>query len=200
MVSPMKNLKILALFLCLMILPAIVIAQDAAEIGVPAGQAMPHDLSLQDQDGQRQSFESLRGEKGLVLVFVRSVDWCPYCQAQLVDLGEESAAITTLGYNIAAISYDSPDKLQDFVSKHHFTFPILSDEHSRAIKQFDILNEEMQEGTEFYGIPHPGIYVIGADGVIQGKLFEKDYKNRPPVDDVVALIETVLRGGGAAAQ
>jgi hypothetical protein len=36
--------------------------------------------------GNRRSFDSLKGPRGLVLIFSRSADWCPYCKTQLADV------------------------------------------------------------------------------------------------------------------
>jgi peroxiredoxin len=43
-------------------------------VGPAVGQPIPA-FELVDQEGRRQTFESLRGPKGLVLVFFRSADW-----------------------------------------------------------------------------------------------------------------------------
>jgi len=42
--------------------------------GPAVGAAIPKFEAL-DQNGHRQTFETLRGPKGLVLLFVRSADW-----------------------------------------------------------------------------------------------------------------------------
>jgi peroxiredoxin len=43
------------------------------------------------------------GDKGVVLFFFRSAAWCPFCQAQLIDLNSgvadiEKRAITSRGF------------------------------------------------------------------------------------------------------
>jgi len=45
-----------------------------AEAGPKVGEVLPA-FEAVDQDGRRRSFESLRGSRGLVLVFFRSADW-----------------------------------------------------------------------------------------------------------------------------
>lgn len=45
-----------------------------AERGPAVGQPLPA-FEARDQDGKPRTFESLRGEKGLVLLFYRSADW-----------------------------------------------------------------------------------------------------------------------------
>ncbi|MCC6364633.1 MAG: hypothetical protein IT165_14025 [Bryobacterales bacterium] len=42
--------------------------------GVKVGETMPA-FSLPDQNGKTQTLESLRGPRGLMLVFFRSADW-----------------------------------------------------------------------------------------------------------------------------
>ena len=42
--------------------------------GPAIGSRIP-DFEATAQDGRRQTFETLRGPKGLVLLFVRSADW-----------------------------------------------------------------------------------------------------------------------------
>jgi hypothetical protein len=58
----------------LMFLMALLPGPTAAEPGPGLGQPLPAFQAL-DQDGRPRSFESLRGPKGLVLVFFRSADW-----------------------------------------------------------------------------------------------------------------------------
>ena len=40
----------------------------------PIGASIP-DISAQDQDGNVQSFDGLKGEKGMLLMMSRSFDW-----------------------------------------------------------------------------------------------------------------------------
>ncbi len=42
--------------------------------GVKTGHALPA-FQLTDQNGRLQNFKTLRGPKGLMLVFFRSADW-----------------------------------------------------------------------------------------------------------------------------
>ena len=41
---------------------------------LPIGASVP-EISAQDQDGKVQSFDSLKGEKGMLLMMSRSFDW-----------------------------------------------------------------------------------------------------------------------------
>lgn len=153
------------------------------------GDRLPHDLAAKDQAGAEQNFESVKGEKGAVLVFVRSADWCPYCQAQLIDLADKGGEIDALGYSVVTVSYDDPEVLAAFADKYAFEYTMLSDLNSEIIKAFGILNEEMEPDSDYYGVPHPTIYVVNAQGIIQAVLAEEGYKTRPPVEQIIAAIK-----------
>ena len=72
----MKLIAALSLiFLVTMLLP--VSATSSTMLNV--GDIIPSIAAIYDQSGRQQSFESLTGEKGLVLVFIRSLVWCAYC-------------------------------------------------------------------------------------------------------------------------
>jgi cytochrome oxidase Cu insertion factor (SCO1/SenC/PrrC family) len=44
------------------------------DVGIEAGRRIPS-FSLTDQDGKVRDFSSLKGAKGVVLLFFRSADW-----------------------------------------------------------------------------------------------------------------------------
>src|SRR5215510_11391383 len=87
------------------------------ELGPAVGTRVPDFGSPPDQTGTPRSLQSLMGEHGLVLFFFRSADWCPYCQAQMIDLNTAVAAIERRGYRLAGISYDSPQILKTFIER-----------------------------------------------------------------------------------
>ena len=49
-------------------------APDPADRGPAVGQPLPA-FEAKDQDGTARGFASLKGQKGLVLLFYRSADW-----------------------------------------------------------------------------------------------------------------------------
>lgn len=60
-----------ALALCAFTAAAQPVPQDP---GVKKGATVPA-FTLPDQNGKTQTVQSLMGEKGLMLVFIRSADW-----------------------------------------------------------------------------------------------------------------------------
>ena len=158
---------------------------DILSLGPKVGDAIPHDLSSINHAGEATNLGNLSGENGLILMFVRSVDWCPFCQTQVLDWNGQAEKFTALGYNIAALSYDNEEKANRFVQLRDLKFPVVTDEGSDIIKAFGILNEEHEPGSFAYGIPHPFVYVIAPDGTVTHRFAEQSYRDRPPVPTVL---------------
>lgn len=82
------------------------------------------------------------------------------------------------GIGVAAVSYDSREILEAFTERVGVGFPLLSDPESEIIRRFRIFNEDVDRDSPAYGIPNPGEYLIGADGVVQAKFFEDNIRER----------------------
>ena len=197
--------RTLTLASVLALLPAVAVAQDAtgdamnaksaeAEaaadahtapmIGLPVGARTP-DAQLTDSDGATVTFADLAGEKGVVVAFVRSADWCPFCKKQMVELEQAVAPLEDAGWTLAALSYDSTEVLSRFKGQNELSYTFLSDPDSEAIRAFNLFNEDMKEGSRTYGIPHPAIVFLGADGTVRATLREDGYRTRPAVETVI---------------
>lgn len=106
-------------------------------IGAPAP-----DFELPDHSGAIHSLQSIRGAKGLVIVFA-----CNHCQF-VVHLarrfGEFASLATTLGFGVAAINsndtarypQDSPEKMAGFAQANGWAFPYLVDADQAVAKKY----------------------------------------------------------------
>jgi peroxiredoxin len=153
-------------------------ATQAPSIGMPM-----------DSTGTPRALASLTGEKGVVLIFFRSAAWCPYCQAQLIDMNAGRAQIEKRGYRLAAISYDQPDILAAFAAKREIGYPLLSDPKSEIIDRYGLRDPQYAPGSRAYGVPRPIIFVIDRTGTIRAKLYEATYKSRPPLGLVIETLD-----------
>jgi len=163
-------------YLFLLLLSPLLPAQPAKQMpGLTVGERIPS-IAAKDQKGTQQTFDSLKGKQGLLLLFSRSADWCPYCKMQLAELEKARKQFEAKGIRVASITYDSPEILKSFADRKSITYPMLSDPQSQIIRAFGILNPE---GTGFQsGIPYPGMYYITPDGVIRNRFFEENYTDR----------------------
>lgn len=86
-----------------------------------------------------------------------------------------------------AISYDSPEILKHFAAKKSITYPLLSDTGSKIIDAYGIRNKEATGRAS--GIPYPGTFVIGSNGVIRAKLFLEGYKERASPEAIAEALK-----------
>jgi len=83
------------------------------------------------------------------------------------------------GINAAAITYDSREVLSNFGEAYKIGYPLLSDAGSKVIREFGIFNTNVPADHKMmYGIPWPGDYLIGPDGVVRDKWFLPSYEHR----------------------
>lgn len=157
-------------------------------LGPQPGAAVP-DFSLPDQHGTMRPLQSLMGRNGLLLVFHRSADWCPYCKTQLAELQGRAPQLARDGFGVAAISYDPVPVLADFSRRRGITFPLLSDAGSATIRKYGIFNTTIPESnTQSYGIPFPGTFMLNRDGRVTSRFFEQAYQERVTVGSMLARL------------
>jgi len=166
----------------------------ADELGPPVGAKLTEIGTPPDQTGTPRTLSSLMGEKGLVLFFFRSADWCPYCQAQMMDLNTAVADVEKRGYRMAGISYDTPEILSTFIERRGIKYTLLSDPKSEIIDRYKLRDPQYKAGSRAYGVPRPIIFILDKTGTIKSKLYEETYQKRPPASLVVATLDKVAAG------
>ena len=170
------------------------VTASAEDLGPPVGTKAPDIGTRLDQTGKPRTWADLMGKNGLVLMFFRSAEWCPYCQAQLIDVNGGVVEIEKRGYRVAALSYDSPEALQAFAAKRHIAYTFLSDPKSEVIDLYKLRDPQYPPGHRAYGVPRPIIFVLDKDSVIKAKLYEESFKVRPPVTAVITTLDGLGKG------
>ena len=132
----------------------------------PEGTQLPP-IAAQDQSGTVRTLADLSGEKGLVLVF------------------------EVMGFNVATMTYDSLETLNNAAIDYSTDFPLLRDEDTQHFSALGIVNDQYEPGERAYGIPYPGIFLLSPDGTIEAKFAEVDYRERPDFSLVLAIAETL---------
>ena len=160
---------------------------DVDRLGPGIGERVP-DFQLTDSQGKVWTRESIMGPNGALLVFSRSVDWCPYCKTQMLDLQARLPELRAKGLGLAAITYDSPAIMRDFTRRRGITFPLLSDPGSRTIRGYGILNTTVDAKSTNFGIPFPGTFVINRQGVVTARFFEEAYQERTTVSSMMVTL------------
>ena len=92
----------------------------------------------------------------------------------MVQLQRDSKKFKEAGVQIVGLSPDSVDKLKKFAKQKSITYPLLADPDGTAIKSLGLQNKESKKKF----LPHPGVLIIGTDGVVDEKLFKESFKAR----------------------
>lgn len=161
------------------------VAQAVAEIGPNIGETIPT-FSAVTSAGEPVDLAAISGTDGSVLVFSRSLDWCPFCKTQANDLEEIAGDLSEVGYALNLITYDSPDILEAYGAGAGFTYTLLSDTDSAMIDGLGLRNMEVPEGSRFEGIPHPAVVFLSAEGTVEAVLREDGYRTRPSNEAILA--------------
>lgn len=192
--KPVTGILCLAIAFAVTPVTAPLAQQDALEmtsgrgLGPAVGETIPHDLALDGAPG----FEDLTGENGMVLFFVRSLDWCPYCKAQVIEASAAYESFAALDLEPVYLSYDAAEKQAAFAEQRAIAGSFVSDPQSEIIKAFGLLNTNHKPGEFGHGIPFPAIFIVKADGTVASTLYEEDYltdaksyQDRPAIDIVL---------------
>jgi peroxiredoxin Q/BCP len=175
----------------------VALAQDdtatmtTAQIGPVVGATAPA-FTATTSAGVSADLAAISGTNGAVIVFSRSLDWCPYCKKQAIELETIAVEMDAAGWPITLVTYDPTDALAAFASDKDVSYTLLSDADSSMIDAFGLRNTEMKAGSRFDGIPHPAIVFISKDGTVRAVQREEGYKDRPPtagLPQIVALMD-----------
>jgi peroxiredoxin len=166
------------------------LAAQAAGEPMP-GDSFPHKLAVADQSGKLQSLQALMGPKGLVVFFVRSADWCPFCKGQLVDANRHLAAFKTAGFQVASVSVDEVPLLSEFAKSQSIGYTMLSDPKGAINLSLGIRDEQYPLGTKAFGVPRPTLYVLDAKGIVRLRYQEKTFRTRPDLDAVIRDVQAL---------
>jgi peroxiredoxin len=167
-------------------------ADQRFDIGPAIGTPLADVIMARDQSGADRDFASLTSRNGMILIFSRSLSWCPYCMADARDWSGRVDQARGLGFNIAVATYDSIDTMRAFAERFDIRYPLLSDQGSSMIRALGIVNKEHGPGSLGHGIPHPMVLVIDAAGTLRHRFSESHYSERAAKDAVLAAAERMV--------
>lgn len=155
------------------------------------------DVNLQTLQGESISLTEKLSEKRSVLLFYRG-GWCPYCNAHLSAVGESEEKILALGYQVIAISPDSPGKLRSTVEKEKLEYSLYSDASGKlmtvmgiafkAPERYEKRLENYSDGQNPGILPVPSLFVVDTDGTIIFEYINPDYKHRISADLLMSVL------------
>ncbi|EDY84798.1 antioxidant, AhpC/TSA family [Verrucomicrobiia bacterium DG1235] len=170
------------------------------------GQSVPK-VDVSDESGTKQFLPSLLKGKHSVIVFYRG-GWCPYCNTHLQELAEAESAFLELGYQIIAISPDSPEMLSSIEKDGELNYKLYSDSGLTATEAFGIdfnlskatllkyrgfgINLEKNSGGKNKDrLPVPAVFIVTPNNKIAFSYVNPDYKARVPGNLLLAAAKAI---------
>ena len=173
-------------------------AQEAPE-GLFIGSKAP-DFKGKDQNDKDIKLKDLLKKGKVVMVFYRG-QWCPYCNKQLSALQDSIQQIIDKGATLLAISPEKVEMIGKTVEKTKAEYSILHDKDLKIMKAYDVdfevpentvtryrnagLDLEKLNGENGTNLPVPAVYIIDKESTITYRFFDKDYKKRPSVKEIL---------------
>ncbi|NME69912.1 peroxiredoxin-like family protein [Flammeovirga aprica] len=170
------------------------------------GEYIPKDIILRDVEGNEVNLKKEMNKKPTILIFYRG-GWCPYCNRQLSGLGEVSDYLVSIGYQIIAISPDTPEHLSLTYDKHMMNYSLLSDSDMTAAKSFGLafeLNDKefskysnmgmdivMTTGGKHRMLPVPAVFFVRQNGEINFEYINPNFKKRISSSLLITAAETM---------
>jgi peroxiredoxin len=199
-----KTMKKL-LFIFLVTLTTVTNAQDAVPktatdiAPLLIGEKIPN-VILKSSDNKNVQLSDLLKSKKTVLVFYRG-GWCPYCNMHLQAMAEAEKQILDLGYQIIAVSPDSPENLKTTVEKDKVKYTLLSDSKGELIKAVGIAFEAPENyksvidvhsnGMNKNFLPVPSVFVLNTGNDILFEYISPDFKQRITTELLVSILKNL---------
>lgn len=139
-------------------------------------------------------------EKPSILLFYRG-GWCPYCNAHLSAVGEVTEEINKMGYQIVAVSPDSPEKLTESLQEQDLDYKLFSDADGSLIKAMGLAHKAPEKygsmlssfsnGANTGFLPAPALFIVNTEGEIIFEYISPDYKQRISSKMLMAVLDAL---------
>ncbi len=154
-----------------------------------------------DQNGNTIQLSALLKKGKVIIVFYRG-QWCPICMPHIKKLQDDFDKIKEKGASVILITPENQENIQKTILKTNVTIPILYDKDYKIMKNFDLdfvpgkilrliyktmlrANLKNVQSDNSQTLPIPATYIINKDSTIIWRHFDRDYKKRSKVEDIL---------------
>ena len=159
------------------------------------GEKIPP-TQLNGSDGKQVNTTDLFSQKKSIVIFYRG-GWCPYCNTQMSQIQTIEKELISLGYQIIAVSPDTPEKLNESLDKNKLSYTLLSDKSGALSKTMGIafkapgnygkrLKAIQGEEAELH-LPVPGVFIVNENSEILFEYINPNYKVRISSELLIAV-------------
>lgn len=168
--------------------------------GLSVGQTAP-DFSANDIHGSIYHLRAALPKGPVVLIFIRG-QWCPFCNKHLSHLQDSLSLIYGRGASVVVVSPEKSEFIKKTIEKTGAKFSILYDEGYIISDAYDLtfrpdsitrlmyntaLGAKLKDAhsDESERLPVPATYIIDKNGIIVWRQFDRDYKKRSTITDII---------------
>ncbi|MGR3175228.1 MAG: peroxiredoxin-like family protein [Candidatus Scalindua sp.] len=183
---------------------ALDLSRTMPDPGLRPGVRAP-DFTLVNAFGKEVTLSEQLRKGPVVLAFYRGA-WCPFCNIELNVLQRSLTHFKEYDATLIAVTPQRPDKSKEQLEKAEYSFEILSDLDDSVMKSYNLYFEVPLALHELYknrfgfdvtdyngkgrlGLPVPGTFVIGSNGVIRASFAKTDYKKRMDPGDIIEALK-----------
>ena len=163
------------------------------------GEVFP-DVLLKSQEASEHSILNILSKKPTIVLFYRG-GWRPYCNAHLAEIQEAESEILELGYQIVAISPDTPENLTITDDKNKINYSLYSDSDGKLIKAIGIAFKAPEKygpmlskksgGLNEGFLPVPSAFILNTSGKILFEYINPDYDTRLSSSLLIAVLKNL---------
>lgn len=171
--------------------------------GLSVGDSVENFQAINQYGDTFDLYQSLK-EGPLVLIFYRG-QWCPVCNRYLSNMQDSIKFIYQKGAKVVAISPEKPELLAKTKQKTDAEFILLHDEGYKIAAMFDVLFKPSNSTLFIYNtfagadlkdahgqdeqlLPVPATFIIGKNKKILWRHFDRNYKIRAGVWEILQNI------------
>lgn len=146
------------------------------------------DFALRNHEGVVVKLADLLKDGPALLAFYPG-DFTPVCTKQLCNYRDNIADFKRLPVSVVGISSDPPESHREFIEKHGFPFPLLSDPGKRVAKSYGCTSMMM-----FGGVSR-AIYIINKKGLVLYRYIEPTILTSRKAEELVKILEDLKKNG-----
>lgn len=172
------------------------IAEKAEDISpLLIGEKIPKQ-DLISVDNKAVSTSEIFNKKTVLIIYRGG--WCPYCNSQLMEMQEIENQIIALGYQIVAISPDSPKFLKETTKEDKLNYQLFSDSDGKfsealgiAFKRDKPKLDKYSEGKNPGFLPVPTVYILDENREIEFLYINPNYAKRLKGEMLLAVLKSL---------
>jgi len=159
------------------------------------------DFKVTDQNGNSIQLSGLLKKGKVVIVFYRG-QWCPICMPHLRKLQKDLKKVENKGASILIITPETQVNIRKTMITTSITIPIIFDKNYRIMEAFDVaflpgkglrimyntlLRADLKnvQSDDSQTLPVPATFIIDTDSTVKWRHFDRDYKKRSKINDIL---------------